>query len=321
MGSGRLEILRDGVVVRVISLGARPLTVGRVLTNDVVLSDEDVSAHHAMIVAGQGGLYVHDLDSTNGTFVDEKRVAERAALYEGAILRLGSSASMRISVADAAAVHYLVLRDETARLVHVIDGERLHIGSDPSSHLVLAAGPKRAATLVVHANREVWLGDEEGVRPLEVGDHFELQGHRFCLSETSAGHRPTLRGFRLAHYPYGLSVSQDSPGGPMATLTWEERSIAHTITAPNRVMLLYVLGKQVAEDVERDLTVHQRGWCEDDELAAAIWGRPAPDRAMSRLSVLVHRVRREFDGAGFDPWFIEKRRGAIRLRLERVLVV
>lgn len=68
---------------------AGPLTrLGRALDNDLVISDLRVSRYHAQIRQEAGVLTVHDLGSTNGTFVDGERVTS-APLRAGAELSLG----------------------------------------------------------------------------------------------------------------------------------------------------------------------------------------------------------------------------------------
>lgn len=50
------------------------LSVGRGSDNDVVLGSKQVSRNHAVLSVLDGQLYVKDLDSSNGTFINEKRV-------------------------------------------------------------------------------------------------------------------------------------------------------------------------------------------------------------------------------------------------------
>jgi FHA domain len=56
----------------------RPLSVGREPSNDVTLPDQCVSRHHAVLWAEGGAWHIRDLDSTDGTFVDETRVSGTA---------------------------------------------------------------------------------------------------------------------------------------------------------------------------------------------------------------------------------------------------
>jgi pSer/pThr/pTyr-binding forkhead associated (FHA) protein len=50
------------------------LTIGRKPDNDLVIDDPAVSGHHAWIFQEQGALYIEDLDSINGTFVNERKI-------------------------------------------------------------------------------------------------------------------------------------------------------------------------------------------------------------------------------------------------------
>jgi adenylate cyclase len=81
--------LPDGQPLEV-ALGART-TVGRHPANQLRLSDREVSKEHAVVELGPGGAYVvRDLGSSNGTFVNGRRVRE-APLRDGDELQLGST--------------------------------------------------------------------------------------------------------------------------------------------------------------------------------------------------------------------------------------
>ncbi|MFD7770719.1 FHA domain-containing protein [Streptomyces sp. NPDC059787] len=70
------------------------IRIGRSADADVPLDDPDVSRLHcAVTVAPDGGVSVADLDSTNGTTLDGRRVGHRPVrLAPGALLRIGESA-------------------------------------------------------------------------------------------------------------------------------------------------------------------------------------------------------------------------------------
>jgi len=65
------------------------LTLGRDNDCDICLSDLSVSRHHARIQPGMDGYYVVDLQSTNGTFVNDKP-ASMCKLKDGDYLRFGN---------------------------------------------------------------------------------------------------------------------------------------------------------------------------------------------------------------------------------------
>jgi hypothetical protein len=67
------------------------VTLGRALDNDVVIDDSTVSRHHARLVAHGQAWQLEDLGSTNGSFVNEQRVAT-GFIRCGDVIRLGSVA-------------------------------------------------------------------------------------------------------------------------------------------------------------------------------------------------------------------------------------
>jgi cytochrome P450 / NADPH-cytochrome P450 reductase len=72
------------------ALPARTLRIGRAPDNDIVVPHLSVSSHHAELSQVAGGDHIADLDSHNGTFVNEQRVTA-AALSEGDIVGLGDA--------------------------------------------------------------------------------------------------------------------------------------------------------------------------------------------------------------------------------------
>jgi hypothetical protein len=80
-------------------LNSAPLTVGRGGQNDLVLNgDEFASARHARIEVRGDGVWVQDLESTNGTFVNGSRVAGAQRLDHGDVLRVGET-DLRVEAA------------------------------------------------------------------------------------------------------------------------------------------------------------------------------------------------------------------------------
>ena len=66
------------------------ITIGRVAGNDLLLVDDKVSRHHAVIERQDGGRVVlRDLDSRNGTFIDGIRLTGSRVLMGGERLQFG----------------------------------------------------------------------------------------------------------------------------------------------------------------------------------------------------------------------------------------
>lgn len=68
----------------------RPVTsLGRDLSNTIVLPDPEVSAEHALISVRDGHWWLEDLGSTNGTFLNGVRVREPVIIAPGDVIRVG----------------------------------------------------------------------------------------------------------------------------------------------------------------------------------------------------------------------------------------
>ena len=65
----------------------QPIGVGREPANDIELADVRVSRFHAVIWAEDGIWHVRDLDSANGTFIENSRVTGTQALPQNCELR------------------------------------------------------------------------------------------------------------------------------------------------------------------------------------------------------------------------------------------
>jgi hypothetical protein len=99
-GAARQRVAAQLVVQRspslergaVFAVDSAPVTIGRGGQNDLVLDgDEFASARHARIEARGDGVWVQDLDSTNGTFVNGARVVGAERMDPGDVLRVGET--------------------------------------------------------------------------------------------------------------------------------------------------------------------------------------------------------------------------------------
>jgi hypothetical protein len=83
------EIRPDGAS-RSIVVDGRPLTIGRAPDNGLVLADSRASRHHARLYGRRGALILTDLGSTNGSWVNDRRIDEMA-LGGGDQVRIGNT--------------------------------------------------------------------------------------------------------------------------------------------------------------------------------------------------------------------------------------
>jgi hypothetical protein len=73
-------------------LDTAPLTVGRGAPNDVQLDgDEFASARHARVEPRRDGLWVEDIGSTNGTYVNGTRIDRPRKLAPNDVVRVGET--------------------------------------------------------------------------------------------------------------------------------------------------------------------------------------------------------------------------------------
>jgi hypothetical protein len=92
--SGRLVVVKSAELDEGIDfeLDSAQLTVGRGGQNDVTLpSDEYASARHARFEPRQDGVWVQDLGSTNGTYLNGTRLERPRRLTHGDIVRVGET--------------------------------------------------------------------------------------------------------------------------------------------------------------------------------------------------------------------------------------
>jgi len=67
------------------------LTVGRAAGCQITLDDSYVSQLHARVFTRDGVLYVEDLGSTNGTYLNTRKVSAAVPMQQGDKLKIGST--------------------------------------------------------------------------------------------------------------------------------------------------------------------------------------------------------------------------------------
>ena len=91
---GRLVVIQSEVLTvgEEFGLDARPLTLGRGPQNDVSIDgDEFASARHVRVEPRRDGVWVSDVGSTNGTYVNGVRIDRPRKLAHGDVVRVGET--------------------------------------------------------------------------------------------------------------------------------------------------------------------------------------------------------------------------------------
>jgi len=76
---------------RRVALPGPDVTIGRDDDNGIAIALDTISRRHARIFVKKRSYYVEDLDSTNGTFVNERQIAGATALRNGDLLTCGGA--------------------------------------------------------------------------------------------------------------------------------------------------------------------------------------------------------------------------------------
>src|SRR5260370_17355378 len=79
------------------------ISVGRVQGNDLVLPKGNVSKHHARLLYRDGRFIVTDLKSTNGTYVNGRKISQATIVREGDKVYVGDFV-LRLETGAAAVV-------------------------------------------------------------------------------------------------------------------------------------------------------------------------------------------------------------------------
>ena len=92
--TGRLVVLHSPALDEgdLYTLDSHPMTIGRGATNDVPLrEDEYSSTRHARLEPRRDGVWIEDIGSTNGTFVNGIRLTRERRLVPGDVVRVGET--------------------------------------------------------------------------------------------------------------------------------------------------------------------------------------------------------------------------------------
>jgi pSer/pThr/pTyr-binding forkhead associated (FHA) protein len=91
---GRLVVVTSNVLAAgdVYTIDTNALTVGRGGDNDLAVAGDDyASARHARFEPRRDGIYVEDIGSTNGTYVNGVRLTRDRRLAPGDLVRIGET--------------------------------------------------------------------------------------------------------------------------------------------------------------------------------------------------------------------------------------
>lgn len=94
-----LRVIKGYEVGKTFPLSEDEITIGRSEENDITILVPEVSRRHAVLTKQKEGYLLRDLGSTNGTFVDRKRVGGKYLLNPGDTVMLGNEVFLKYETA------------------------------------------------------------------------------------------------------------------------------------------------------------------------------------------------------------------------------
>lgn len=84
-GPPTLYVSHDGNTLRELTFDVPRMLIGRSEHNDIAISSSFISRHHTLLVRHGSTTFLMDLNSTNGTFVNSKRVSNHVLIHDDVI--------------------------------------------------------------------------------------------------------------------------------------------------------------------------------------------------------------------------------------------
>ncbi|TXI15510.1 MAG: FHA domain-containing protein [Roseateles sp.] len=85
---GKLVVSLDGVVIKEVQITKDKTTLGRRPYNDIVIDNLAVSGEHAVLQMVGADVFIEDLNSTNGTYINGKAI-KKQLLADGDVVEIG----------------------------------------------------------------------------------------------------------------------------------------------------------------------------------------------------------------------------------------
>ena len=154
----KLLLKFNAAVIKELAMDKESISIGRKPDNDIVIDNPAISGHHCKLTLEGGGYYVEDLESTNGTFVNEKRI-KKSGLHHNDVVGVAKHAVVFLNEAE-------------------VEAE----APQPSSDATMVLTPQKQAELVAAsaaaakpagAEKAAWLRVLKGV--VDASEH-ELKG-------------------------------------------------------------------------------------------------------------------------------------------------
>jgi len=172
----KLLLKFNAAVIKEIPFEKDTISVGRKPDNDIVVDNPAISGHHCKIVKLSDGFVVEDLESTNGTFVNEKRITKHS-LKNNDVIGIAKHALVFVSEAPAG-------------------GENTAPVKAGESDATMMISPSKQAELVAASAASSKPGEKQKVGWLRVlkgiagENEYELKGMSTYIGKSDRVHVP-----------------------------------------------------------------------------------------------------------------------------------
>jgi pSer/pThr/pTyr-binding forkhead associated (FHA) protein len=180
----------EGVEIKHVFLQKDRTTLGRAQDNDIIFENMVVSGHHcAFDLKGLADVYIEDLQSTNGTYINGKMV-KRQRLHDGDVISIGN--------------FRIVYRDASERPSTFGETSAMKLGPDGvprQMHAIFQVLNGSSAGLEVPVVKAVTTFGKPGSCVVSVSHRRE----GFFVAHLDGDDAPKLNGDRLTASPVMLS--------------------------------------------------------------------------------------------------------------------
>jgi len=194
----------DGVVIKEVQLTKDRTSLGRRPYNDIVIDNLAVSGEHAVLQMSGNEVFVEDLNSTNGTYLNGKAV-KKQQLNNGDTVEIGKYKIKYVNEAASAGFEKtMIIKAGSAGLVAPAAAAAAPATSAP----VDAAGASAAIKVMsgAAAGREVALVKVVTTigKPGVAVAAITRRPHGFVVAHVEGDNKPTLNGTHIGVEPVPL---------------------------------------------------------------------------------------------------------------------
>lgn len=213
----------------------RTIKIGRSASNDLVLNNPKVSGNHATLVVQDNEMSatLKDLNSTNGTFVNGRRINQETVVRPGDVLRFGNEETNLQRILTQVAAPAPAGGEKTVLTPGGGGGQRYTIGraadnqivmpqSDVSSHHAVLSRDAQGNVIIQDNNSTngTFVNGQRvmGQQMLKAGDRVTLTGNGYPVDWQSYVGTPSGSGTVVSGGPVA-PVAPAAPVAPVAPVT------------------------------------------------------------------------------------------------------